>query len=248
MMHKEGGWFFLSHSHQDINQVRKIRNLLEQRGFEPLLFFLKCLTDDDEIENLIKREITEREWFIYVDSDNARNSKWVKSERDFICTLQDKKMFTINLDDDIEKQINRIASQLTVFLSYSHSNMDIISTVKNKLVEKEFLVLDDSDIRKGMDFAEQIAKMIDMAAERGFILLFLTEKSIKSEYVLSEIRYAVQKKAKLVPVYVGNVAFNLPADFYFNVGSIHGVHLNEEPSEEQIEDLVNSIKYRMLVF
>lgn len=66
MTNKEGGWVFLSHSHQDINKVRKIRNLLEQRGFEPLLFFLKCLTDDDEIEDLIKREITEREWFIYV--------------------------------------------------------------------------------------------------------------------------------------------------------------------------------------
>ena len=73
-MKNEGGWVFISHSHQDIAKVRYIRNRLEQRGFEPLLFFLKCLSDEDEIEGLIKREISEREWFIYADSDNSRNS------------------------------------------------------------------------------------------------------------------------------------------------------------------------------
>lgn len=38
-MNNEGGWVFISHSHQDIDKVRYIRNRLEQRGFEPLLFF-----------------------------------------------------------------------------------------------------------------------------------------------------------------------------------------------------------------
>ena len=68
-MQKDGGWIFISHSHLDIELVRKIRNELEAKGFEPLLFYLKCLNDDSEIEDLIKREINEREWFIYVDSE-----------------------------------------------------------------------------------------------------------------------------------------------------------------------------------
>lgn len=59
-MNKDGGWIFISHSHLDIDIVRKIRNKLEDRGFEPLMFFLKCLNDDNEIESLIKREINER--------------------------------------------------------------------------------------------------------------------------------------------------------------------------------------------
>mgnify|MGYP000774152934 FL=1 len=74
-MNKDGGWIFISHSHLDIDIVRRIRNKLEDRGFEPLMFFLKCLNDDNEIESLIKREINEREWFIYVESDNAANSR-----------------------------------------------------------------------------------------------------------------------------------------------------------------------------
>lgn len=42
-MNKDGGWIFISHSHLDIDIVRRIRNKLEDRGFEPLMFFLKCI-------------------------------------------------------------------------------------------------------------------------------------------------------------------------------------------------------------
>ncbi|MBQ4111381.1 MAG: hypothetical protein IJD38_01150 [Clostridia bacterium] len=62
---KQGGWIFISHSHQDIQKVRLIRNRLEEKGLEPLMFYLKCLSDEQEIEELIKREIDERDWFIY---------------------------------------------------------------------------------------------------------------------------------------------------------------------------------------
>ena len=39
-------YFFISHSHQDIEKVRIIRNVIEETFFyEPILFFLKCLSD-----------------------------------------------------------------------------------------------------------------------------------------------------------------------------------------------------------
>ena len=79
----EGGYIFISHSHKDIKKVRKIRNKLEDNGFEPLCFYLKCMNDDTEIEDLIKREIDAREWFLFVDSKNSRESKWVSLERDY---------------------------------------------------------------------------------------------------------------------------------------------------------------------
>ena len=116
-MNKDGGWIFISHSHLDIDIVRKIRNKLEDRGFEPLMFFLKCLNDDNEIESLIKREINEREWFIYVESENAAKSRWVQSERAYISQLSGKKVFTINVNDDITEQINNITKQLKIFIT-----------------------------------------------------------------------------------------------------------------------------------
>ena len=38
---------FLSHSHKDYEKVRKIRDILEMLECEPLIFFLKCLDDQN---------------------------------------------------------------------------------------------------------------------------------------------------------------------------------------------------------
>ena len=43
-MNENGGYVFISHSHKDIEKVRILRNVMEENGFEPLCFFLKCLT------------------------------------------------------------------------------------------------------------------------------------------------------------------------------------------------------------
>lgn len=66
-MRKEGGWVFISHSHLDIEVVRKIRNQLEECGFEPLMFYLKCLTDDNEIESLIQKTSSCKKDFLVFD-------------------------------------------------------------------------------------------------------------------------------------------------------------------------------------
>ena len=60
-------------------------------GFEPLCFYLKCLENDNEIADLIKREIDAREWFIFIDSENSRNSKWVTLEREYITKTNTQK-------------------------------------------------------------------------------------------------------------------------------------------------------------
>ena len=53
---RHGAWIFLSHSHHDLEKVRHIRNELERRGHHPLLFFRKCLEDDDaRLPGLIPR-------------------------------------------------------------------------------------------------------------------------------------------------------------------------------------------------
>ena len=55
---------FLSHSHKDEEKVRRIRDVLETLDCEPLMFFLKCLDDNnDELEDFIKREICARNIF-----------------------------------------------------------------------------------------------------------------------------------------------------------------------------------------
>ncbi len=70
-------YVFLSHSHKDYEKVSILRNLLENKGYRPIMFYLKCLDDNSEIDNLIKREIDCRAYFILCDSNNSRHSTWV---------------------------------------------------------------------------------------------------------------------------------------------------------------------------
>lgn len=58
---------FLSHSHKDEEKVRKIRDVFEILDCEPLIFFLKCLDDNNtELEDFIKKEIEARNIFLYL--------------------------------------------------------------------------------------------------------------------------------------------------------------------------------------
>ena len=76
---------FLSHSHKDLEKVRKLREILESLDYEPLIFFLKCLDDsNEELEDFIKREIDARNLFIYCKSKNAEDSIWVQKELEYI--------------------------------------------------------------------------------------------------------------------------------------------------------------------
>ncbi len=80
----EGVWVFVSHSNKDWEKVRQVRNLLEERGHRPLLFFLKSLDYETEVHELIRKEIEARKWFVLCDSENSRNSKWVQAEIEII--------------------------------------------------------------------------------------------------------------------------------------------------------------------
>ncbi len=243
-MKKNGGWVFISHSHLDINLVRKIRNEFENRGFEPLLFYLKCLNDEDEIVDLIKREIDAREWFIYVESANSKTSKWVRSEREYIAGLNGKKIFTINLDQDIYSQIERIARQLQIFVSYSNCDKDIAYNICRRLIEEEFLVLQADDIQiDGTPWENQITSMINSACYNGFVAVILTPKSVKSEYVYQELEHAVKMNGKIVPIYVDDVVLDERMNNL--IGDLQGVHINQHPTNEELEQLVKSILHRI---
>jgi len=77
---KQGTWIFVSHSHCDLEKVREIRNELERRDCNPLLFFLKRLDADNTLlPKLIRDEIKARKWFVLCHSRAARRSKWVRN-------------------------------------------------------------------------------------------------------------------------------------------------------------------------
>lgn len=133
-------WVFLSHSNKDFEKIIRIRNRLEELDYRPLLFFLKCLDDDKEVFELIKREIRARDRFILCDSKNSRESEWVQKEVDYIKSLG-RPYELINLDagdDEIDRCIERFDERSTVFI-WSTSD-EIADIIAENLINKAFKV------------------------------------------------------------------------------------------------------------
>ena len=103
---------FLSHSHNDIDKVRKVRNLLEILGCEPLIFYLKSMDNDDKLQDYIKEEIELRNVFIYCKSKNAENSKWVQNEVEYIKSIDKNRLYEIDIDNAFEFGVLEMIEQL----------------------------------------------------------------------------------------------------------------------------------------
>ena len=103
-------WVFLSHSNNDYEKVIQVRDLLEKNSFRLLMFFFKCLTDDEEIDDLIKREIDSCGRFILCNSENAQKSNWVKREVEYI-----KSKHHVYQTIDIDAPIDIIAQEVLGF-------------------------------------------------------------------------------------------------------------------------------------
>ena len=143
----KGGYVFISHAHKDIKDVRLIRNILEDNGFEPICFYLRCLSDD-EIIDLIKREIDARECFLLADSQNAKESKWVQTEREYIESKDKSKIITVPLDEPekIPSIIDGLMRSMRVFLSYSHADLEIAKRICEACLEKDLKIFMDYGI------------------------------------------------------------------------------------------------------
>lgn len=237
-----GGYIFLSHSHNDIDKVRTIRNDLERDGFEPLCFYLKCLNDDSEIEDLIKREIDAREWFVFLNSQNSRRSKWVTMEREYITRTNSKKIITVDLDSAqaVSDIIYKLSHNLRVFISYVSADTILARRIKNIMEEKDYLVFFGHDsIRVGASYLQIIQTALSEASKEGCVLVLMTEASIRSNWVWKETMAAIQQNGNVIPVIAGSVT--LPSEFQFCLGAIQAFRLSENPSDAEIYDMVEQI-------
>lgn len=192
-------WIFLSHSNKDFAKVRLIRNYLEERSCRPLMFYLKCLSNDDEIDDLIKREIDCRTRFIICDSENSQASKWVQSEVKYIQS-QHRTYETIDLsqnDDEIKKQLDKFVKSTQIFLSYSRNDFELVNTVYSHISKYDIRCFwDAKDLALGI-FQEQINEAIHLAKDFGFVVFFASEHSLSSLFCMNEIQESVKVGANL---------------------------------------------------
>jgi hypothetical protein len=230
----KGAWIFLSHSHKDFDMVRELRNELESQGHHPLLFFLKCLDDDSEIDGLIRREIEARSWFILCDSANSRSSKWVQEERKIIAKLSSHTSATVDLDDSLSAQLSSIAGltrRATVFLSHTRADLQTARRIEQSLRADDFGVFSILEIGPGTLWQAEIEDALNAAVDRGAVLVLLSRSSMASQSQRREIALALERadpasrRRNIVPIFVEPPAVMLeiaPPDVRDTLGRIQG--------------------------
>ena len=176
-------WVFLSHSNKDYEKVRQVRNMLEEQSLRPLMFFLHCLNDDDEIDSLIKREIDCRTRFILCDSENARKSHWVQKEVEYIKS-QNRICETIDLSknmDEIMSTLQDFINKTRLFISYNREEYELAEKVYNRLSRLDFAVYIDrawdfnstyhQNYKDALDYLEN-----SVVKANGFVIAIMNER------------------------------------------------------------------------
>lgn len=203
------GWVFLSHSSLDIERVKTIRNYLEESQFNAIMFFLKCLDDEEEqkqIEKLLECEIKNRNIFIHCKSNNSLQSKWVNWEIN-----KAKKENKLFLEIDLDKleyqkcielsKIDILVRYSTLYFIFSMSDIDKIKKLKKKL--EGFKILNNfksENILANEPIKTSLENMIKEIKQKGFILLFISENSKKSSWFWTEKQIALDKNARIINI------------------------------------------------
>ncbi len=180
-------WVFLSHSNKDYEKVRQVRNMLEEQSLRPLMFFLHCLNDNEEIDSLIKREIDCRTRFILCDSENARKSHWVQKEVEYIKS-QNRICETIDLSkslDEIKVTLQDFINKTKIFISYNREEYELAEMVYNRLSIYDFSVYIDrawnfkssynQNYKDAVDFLEN-----SVAKSNGYVVAIVNERVLNS--------------------------------------------------------------------
>ena len=247
-----GCYIFLSHSSKNIDIVRRIRNEFESLGQNPIAFHLRCLDEnykgrDEELWNLIYREINAREWFVYCQSPEAKESDNVQKEYAYIQQAGMDKIWTIDITEDwesIRNKIQKIVADLEIFISYSREDGAVAKVLKYVLADADYSVWDpEYDIKvSGVQWMNQIGDAIRRCTYKGFYVLIISENSIRNKYVESELKFATSQGAWIILVVIGNT--EMPEWMASWLGQYY--KCTDNPTEEDFSSLLKDINRVML--
>lgn len=254
----EGFWVFVSHSTKDFEQVRLVRNALEDSGFRPILFYLKCLENETEVNDLLKREIDARKRFILCDSPNAQASKFVQSEVDYIQSK--KRMYEIidlskidieshDADKDVMELIKPFRVRTNVFFCNGNKDHNLARLVETHLALQGFKVTDiscfeDQSMYRHFDglkgWTDAIHEAISSTLKNGYFLYLIGDS--ESYLVYEELQYAFEFAPNMVfPVLVNNQTTKSipPSLLDRNIINVSGISSDEKKAKAIVERLIS---------
>ena len=118
------------HRPRDLEKIRAIRNELERRGCNPLLFFLISLEDDDaRLPELMREEIRAAR----VNTPKTQAG----AEVELIKGMEGKVFETVDLGQELETELHkivRLSKRSTVFLSQASADRQIAEVIRRALL------------------------------------------------------------------------------------------------------------------
>ena len=248
---KAGGSVFISHCHKDLPSVRMIRNRMEEEGFEPICFYLKCLTDESEIDSLIKREIDARDLFVFADSENSRKSSWVRRERAYIESSPNRKSYVVDLDDTdhLSEMSERVMDSLRVFLTSAKCDSETVCIIEQALIKRDLMVYYERDGKNKILEPGELQAAIEDAALHGCAVIFLSEEACEGQSVVFRFDVPLIAEAfreKWLPVVIGNCPDEMLERAINCYLSDKAVRVGREPTPEQISAVVDAVENMLL--
>lgn len=245
-------WVFLSHSHEDYEKVRKVRDMLEDQHMRPLMFFLKCLNDHDEIDSLIKREIDCRTRFVLCDTEESRKSAWVQREVEYIKSKDrnfDVIDLTVNDEESIRNQIEQIKKKTTIYISFSTVEFPLANTVFNRLCKYDFDVrFWDNFPCDGHDYSQE---SIAQACKKGTVIALIRKSVLTGSILRAELSNALdydhsQLSCSIMPFYLDKgLEEKLRKDSILSkLSNYQSVNLTKYEQDKRADIVVNEILKR----
>lgn len=241
-------WVFLSHSFKDFTSVRLLRNVLEEQGYFPLMFFLKCIDDDHELESLIKREIECRTNFILCDSANARQSKWVQREVSFIQALN-RNYEVVDISGnlgEVKDKIFQLTRRLTIFLSFDQDHEGIAYAMYLRLSKYDFnIILRPLGEFKGKDYYECTSDDFSHLMDNGIVVVIAGEwASDQINQFRKEWLLAIENNKSHEPSYLFTFVFE--QGLSKKLDGVECVKLENVDVYDRVDAAVNRVLSRML--
>jgi hypothetical protein len=86
-----------------------------------------------------------------------------------------------------------------IFVSYAHDDMSLVSMVIEGIIASGYKVWYDKNIDVSSLWSDEIANAIQTSK---VFIVFVTKASMASQYVRSEVEFALSKKVRVIPVYL----------------------------------------------
>jgi hypothetical protein len=228
-------WIFVSHASDDIERVREVRNYLESKGASPLLFYLKALAEPEEFWPIIEREIAARNFFLYCHSTVAEEREWVRRERAAVEAASRKRPIrvdSIRVDDgDLDfTKLDAFLTKTRVFPIFSWLDNTVVDHFVPAMERAGFQVfLEDRDMIPDERWYDVIDRELKAAARDGWVVPFISHRSMSSQVVDLVVSAGVKLGAKFIPVVIDDKVYTDPRFLSYELGKFNCLDATHDP-------------------